>query len=278
LEIGIWKFIGYWKLEFGNWKKQKVFACKSGSLLLMSILILSSIITAASTMGTITLQNLRLGIAVDNGLVALYAAESGVEDALYEIRKNETAAAALLANGTLANNASWARTITTTTMSLGKTVPINGSWEINLYEPDTSLSPLSNPIKSLRLSWAGSGSEWAEVKITPWTTAGSLGAPTTQLFSAASNPATVNLQDATAVLYRIQIKALYSALNNLTVAAYNGLDLSGSPVPLPTQITLLSTGMFQRAKQAVRAIMAHRAPLSDVFGYVLFTEEDLIKP
>ena len=188
LEIGIWKFIGYWKLEFGNWKKQKVFACKSGSLLLMSILILSSIITAASTMGTITLQNLRLGIAVDNGLVALYAAESGVEDALYEIRKNETAAAALLANGTLANNASWARTITTTTMSLGKTVPINGSWEINLYEPDTSLSPLSNPIKSLRLSWAGSGSEWAEVKITPWTTAGSLGAPTTQLFSAASNP------------------------------------------------------------------------------------------
>lgn len=247
-------------------------------MLLMSILILSGIVTAASTIGTITMQNLRLGIAVDNGLIALYAAESGVEDALYEIRKVETAAASLPASGTLANNASWARTITTTAASLTKTVAANDSWEINLYEPDTSLSPLNNSIKSVKLAWTGSGSEWAEVKITPWTTGGNLDTPTTVLFSAASNPATINLQDATTVLYRIQIKALYSALNDLTVTAYSGLNLSGSAVPLPTQITLLSTGTFNRAKQAVRAIMAHRAPLSDVFGYVLFTEDSLIKP
>ncbi|MEK7165010.1 MAG: hypothetical protein AAB779_03630, partial [Patescibacteria group bacterium] len=54
----------------GNIKSQK------GSLLLMSMLILSGIVTAASTMGIVTIQNLRQSIAVDQGLVAFYAAES----------------------------------------------------------------------------------------------------------------------------------------------------------------------------------------------------------
>lgn len=244
----------------------------------MSLLILSGIITAAGTVGVVTVQTLRQAIAVDQGLIAYYAAESGVEDGLYEFRKKETTLAAMPGSGSLVNGSTWSRTTSNANTSLTKTVAQNSSWEINLYDQDSSLSPLSNPIKSVRLAWTGSGSEWAEVEITPWGSDGNIQTPTTQLFSSASNPALVNLQDATTVLYRLRVKALYAALTNLTVTAYSGLNATGAQVNIPAQITLISTGSFSRSKQAVRALMPNRTPLSDVFGYVIFTEDDLVKP
>ena len=251
---------------------------QSGSLLLMSMLILSGIVTAASTMGIVTIQNLRQSIAVDQGLVAFYAAESSIEGGLYELRKKETAAASLPASGTLTNTATWERAITTTTSSLQKDIAQNDSWEVNLYDVDNSLSPLANPIKSVKISWTGPGTEWIEAEVEPWTTGGVLDTPVKSLFSSASNPAVVNLQDATTVLYRLRLKALYSNLTGVTVTAWSGLNASGSQVDLPAQVTMIATGSFRRTKQAVRALMPHRTPLSGVFDYVLFAEDDLVKP
>ena len=251
---------------------------QSGSLLLMSMLILSGIVTAASTMGIVTIQNLRQSIVVDQGLVAYYAAESGIEDGLYELRKNETAVTGLPLSGALANTATWARSVTATLPSLQKNIKQNDSWEINLYDADTSLSPLSNPIKSVKIAWTGSGTEWLEAEVEPWTTGGVLDTPVKTLFSGVSNPAVVNLQDATTVLYRLRLKALYSNLTDVTVTAWSGLDAAGSQVSIPAQITMISTGSFRRTKQAVRALMPQRSPLSGVFDYVLFAEDSLVKP
>lgn len=251
---------------------------ESGSLLLMSMLILSGIVTAASTMGIVTIQNLRQSIAVDQGLVAYYAAESGIEGGLYELRKKETAAASLPLSGTLTNTATWARSIATTLPSLQKDIKQNDFWEVNLYDADASLSPLASPIKSVKIAWTGPGTEWIEAEVEPWTAAGVLDTPVKSLFSSTSNPAIVNLQDATTVLYRLRIKALYSNLTGVTVTAWSGLNASGSQVSIPAQVTMISIGSFRRTKQAVRALMPQRGPLSGVFDYVLFAEEDLVKP
>ena len=246
-------------------------------MLLLSILILSGMITAASSFGVISLSNLRQSILVDNGIRAYYAAESGVEDGLYELRKNETAVASLGSSGSLSNGGTWTRTTTATIQQLSSDIDENDTWEINLYDPDASLSSLSAAIKSLRLAWNGSGSEWIEVQIIPWTTSGTLGAPTTQTFSAASNPAAVNLQDATTALYRVRIKALYANITGMTVTAYSGLNLGGAQVNIPGYITMYATGAYSRANQVVRARLPMRPPLSGQFGYVLFSEEDLVK-
>ncbi len=252
-------------------------ASREGSLLLMSVLIMAGIITAASTMGLITIHNLQQGILIDHGILSYYAAESGAEDALYEIRKNDAAAGGLPASGTMGNSASWSRSITATAQSVTSDISKDDFWHIDLYDPDASLSPLTNPIKSARLAWTGSGSEWIEVQITPWGTDGNLGTPTTQLFSAASNPAIVNLQDSTSVLYRLRIKSLYADVTDMTVTAWSALNAGGAQVNIPARITILSIGSFRRAKQAVRASMPQREPLSGVFGYVVFSEDDLIK-
>lgn len=251
---------------------------QDGSLLLMSLLILASILASASSVGVLTMQNLRVAIAVDHGILAGYAAESGLEDGLFEIRKNETAAASLPASGTLSNNSRWSRAVTAAAAVMSRpTLAANDVWQIDLYDPDSSLSALGSPIKSVTVSWSGSGAEWVEAEVAPWQTNGALGTPSTQLFSAASNPAIVNLQDSTAVMYRLRIKALYADLTNLTITAYSELNGSGAVVNLPAQITMISTGSFVRAQQAARATMPQRSPLSGVFGYVLFSEEDLIK-
>lgn len=250
---------------------------QQGSLLLMSILILSGIMTAASSFGIITIQNLRQSVLIDNGVRAFYAAESGIEDGLYELRKNETAVASMGASGALSNAATWDRTVATDIQSLTRDLDENDTWEISLFDPDSSLSSLASTVKSLKLAWTGSGSEWVQAQIIPWTTSGTLGAPSTQLFSAASNPATVNLQDASTVLYRVRIKALYGGITDMTVKAYSGLNLGGSQVDVPGYITMYSTGEYSLSNQVVRAQMPHRPPLSGQFGYVLFSEEDLIK-
>lgn len=279
---------------------------QQGSLLLLSLLILSGLLVSGSTIGVITVQHLRQGKAVDYGLVAYYAAESGVEDGLYELRRKGTAVGSLATSGSLANGASWARpTPATTVANLTRSIKQNEVWEINLYNPESSVAPLPAPIRSLRLSWPDTGSdlEWLEVQVVPWSIAAitssgwspsppltepppappaqpaalQAATPATRLFSAASNPATVNLVDAANVLYRVRIKALYADVPNLTVIAFRSLNLGGGAAPIPAQITMTATGSFKESKQAVRASMPQRAPLSGAFGYVLFTEEDLIK-
>jgi len=245
--------------------------------MLMSILILSGITTAASSFGILTIQNLRQSVLVDNGLRAFYAAESGIEDGLYELRKNETVVSSMASSGALSNGGTWDRTVATDIASLTQDVDEHDTWEISLYDPDSSLSSLTNTVKSLKLAWTGSGSEWVHAQIIPWTTLGTLGAPSTQLFSAASNPATINLQDASSVLYRVRLKALYGDITDMTVTAYSGLNLGGSQVDIPGYITMYATGEYSLANQVVRARFPHRSPLSGQFGYVLFSEEDLIK-
>lgn len=251
---------------------------EQGSLLLMSMLILSGIVTAAGTVGILTLQNLRQAVNVDQAGIAYYAAESGVEDGLYELRKKETAVASLSASGALSNSATWARSVINTSPTLTKTVAQNDFWEVNLYDPDASLSPLSAPIKSVRLAWTGAGPEWLEAGVTAWNTSGDILPPETQLFSSASNPALINLQDLTSVLYRLRLKALYGDLTDLTITAFAALNGAGGGVNIPAQLEVTATGSFNDVKQALRATMPHRAPLSGVFEYVIFTEDSLIKP
>ncbi len=250
---------------------------QEGSLLLMSILILSGMITAASSFGVISLSNLKQSILTDNGARAFYAAESGVEDALYELRKNETAVASLASSGSLSNGGTWTRTVSTTIQSITRDIKKNDFFEVDLYDPDASLSSLGAPARSLKLAWSGSGSEWVEVQVASWTTSGTLGTPSTQTFSATSNPATVNLPDASTALYRVRIKALYGDITGMALSAYSGLNLGGSPVSIPAYLTVYATGAHSRANQVVRAQMPHRPPLSGQFGYVLFSEQDLIK-
>ena len=255
---------------------KKIKNSESGSLLLMSVLILTGLLSAASTIGLLTLKNIKQTILVDASAVAFYAAESGVEDSLYEIRKNDTAPSSL-GDGSLGNSATFSRTISTNQESVASDISEDDIWSVNLYNPNDTLAPLDNPIKSLLLSWQSSGSAWLEVRVTPWDTSGNIGIPASYLLDPASS-GILNLEDSTATIYRAQIRPLYEDVTNVVVKAYSAFDAaSGTQVDLPSNITVYSEGAFSRSKQVVRSVMPARSPLSGAFSYVLFTEDDLIK-
>lgn len=248
---------------------------QSGSLLLMSILILTGLLSAAGTIGLITLKNLQQANLTDSGLMAIYAAESGVEDALYELRKLGTPAGSI-GGGSLDNLATYTRTVTTLHESINRLSLDKGdSWHIDLISPNGTLAALDNPIKSLLITWQSSGAAWLEVQVTPWDTSGNLGTPITNILDPASS-GIVNLLAGDTILYRVRVKPLYENITNVVVKAYSSFD-AGNQVDLPGQNIILSTGSFGRAKQSLRATMPQRAPLSGAFDYVLFTESDLVK-
>jgi len=250
---------------------------KEGSLLLMSVLVLAGMVTAASSYAVVSMQNIKQSILVDNGIRSFYAAESGVEDALYEIRINKTPVSNLSSSGYLSNASSWERSVEKNVEQEIFDIEKNDFQYIDLFDSDSSLSSLSSPIKSLKLSWLGDGAEWVNVQISSWSSSGTLNNPSEQSFSASSNPAIVNLQDSTSSLYRIRIKALYADIEDMTVEAYSDFDASGSQVSIPGIVNIYSEGKFSRTSQALRAMAKHRGGLSGQFGYVLFSEEDLVK-
>ncbi len=248
---------------------------REGALLLMSLLVMAGLVSAGSSFAIITMQNLRQSSLIDNGIQAYYAAETGVEDALYEIRKNETAIASMDGSGSLSNGGTWSRSITTTVSSVSESIDENNYIYLDLYDPDDSLT--SQNIKQLVVTWEGSGS-WIEVQIVPWRSTAwddsNLGTPTTQLYSVAQSPKTITLGADSNVLYRVRIKALYADISSITVTALNE---SAIATDIPANITLYSTGVFSRTNQVVRATLPHRSPLAGAVNYVLFSEEDLIK-
>lgn len=261
-----------------NEKKLKKFKSTEGSVLLMSIVILSGIITAASSFAIITMSNLNQAVLIDNSSRAFYAAESGIEDALYEIRKNRTEIEDIALSGVLSNSSIWSRNILNDAQQIIFDIDENDFEYVDLYDPDSSLSALDDPIKSIKLSWTGDGTEWIEVQIISWTkNKGEIQTPTEQIFSAVSNPAIVNLENSNNILYRIRIKAIYSGVEDMVVTVYSGLNASGSQVNIPGFLTIYSNGSFSRAMQSISARMPQREALSGNFGYVLFSEEDLIK-
>lgn len=251
-----------------------------GSILLMTLLVLSAIVTAAGTVSIITVQHIRNSSLIDDGVRAFYAAESGIEHGLYAIRKQEISAASIAtASGALSNGGTWDRIITSTVASLASDIAEDDTWQVDLYNPDDSLSQLDTAIQSITINWdhdAAGGSEWVLATIVPWDAGtGTPGIPTAQLFSAVSANPMVNLS--AAQVHRVRIKALYADVQDVAITAYDQTNGAGSVVNIPASITMYSTGEYAQANSVVRATMPQKTPLSGVFNFVLFAEEDVYK-
>ena len=83
---------------------------KGVSLLLMT-LILSVVIVISTGLSSIIITELKISTDVDKSARAYYAAESGMEEALYKLRKEQQPPETLNGTGTLGNGASFVYTV-----------------------------------------------------------------------------------------------------------------------------------------------------------------------
>ncbi len=74
-----------------------------GSSLLLTIVIMSVLIAAAVGIASIFIREIRLSVFVDDSIIAILAADAGIEKKLYDIRKlngnDSTTYVATLSNG-----------------------------------------------------------------------------------------------------------------------------------------------------------------------------------
>jgi len=259
-----------------------------GSTLLLAMLVMAAILSVSAATSSLVINEVQQSVLLDKSIVAFYSAEAGLERGLFEVRHKDFGPVDLNdLNETLSNGASYQLAASNSEDSIYTSLTADDSYQLDLYNPD-SFEALINPIKAIRLSWSGSGS-WLEVKWTPWTTAGVLDNPKTVYLSQVASPAIVQLYDSSAYLYRLRLIARKADIANLTITAYNNVDpvancqpLESCQVPIPGRVSIKGVGVYPSgstiaAKQAILVTMPIKSPLSGLYDYVLYSEEDVTK-
>ncbi len=257
----------------------KVFHFKNrkGNALLLSLLVMSGVIITGYTIGDLMLRDFAQTRRSDEAETAYYAAESGIEEGLYLLRKTDAALADLPGESTLPNNASYERAVSDSLPAIITSLERNDSMSIDFYDPDNALS--GSGVDSLRIAWEDTcgGCSWLEIGYVEWTPA--TGVDWTEnyvnsRYPVSASPVALGAFDP-AKAYRLRLTANYGDVQNLTV---NSFDESSMPVPIRHAIvTMTSSGKFGRTSQTLQATFVRQAPLQKIFDFVTFTECTLTK-
>lgn len=275
---------------------------QQGTVLLLSLLVMASIITISLATGTLISNEIQQSGQLDRAMVSFYAAETGLEKALYQLRRQNFDPQSLSGlTEVLPNNAEYEVFTKETEAVIYANLEQDQTLELDLYQPAT-LSPLTNPIKSLRFSWQSESNSWLEVRWLYWTTAGLLNPNPDPdwlergvKISLSEEPYLMNLKDGINYLYKVRITARYANVNNLQVLAYDMINPpdgnctatfpgpgSECSVDIPQRIKIKGVGEFpynsaKASKLAVMVTLPGVAPLAGLYDYVLFSEEEITK-
>ena len=249
----------------------------AGLSLLLSMFVLSAILIVALSAGNLIFRELKVTGASDRGVQAFYAAESGLEDALYDFRQlNQSSLAIDEGLAQPIGRGQWWRDSAETITNLDLTLLENEVTEVMLFEPDAS----GNQAQSIRFSWSnlpavcpGADFTWIEVVQSYW----NVTEPKSEraLFSpSAATGSTVNINGNYPY---VRLRALFGDACNLTLRAYEGNDGTGAVFELPAQLRVTATGEVGDTRQALSVTVPARAPQAGAFDYTLFSEQSICK-
>jgi len=271
---------------------------QSGNVLLLALLVMAGIMTAGLAIGAIVLSEIRQARNIDFSILAYYAAESGVEQALYKFRKEDAVIncpagecdvngfcaqggreSCIQSDGVLENQAAWARTVSDKELRIYGKIKKDESFQVDLYDPDGGTAA---GIESVKIEWTQQcvppATSTIEVSYISWNPATGWSAASEKRFkySALASPV-INNGFASAKSYRVRIKALYCGISNLVFTAWANDNAAVPQVQIPARIVLDSRGKYGALRQAVKMTMPRRSPMSGLYDYVLFSECSLVK-
>lgn len=279
-----------------------------GIILVASLLMMAALLAIALAFAVFILSDLRQAAATDNAIVAYYGAESGLERALFLLRRDQDDPAILDRASDL---------VALPTQTTGRLVTANALWDladsadqqavyarerlyngqaVKLYLLDRAAG--SNVAQAVGLSWerpAGGSSatrlQAILTQLTPQTRDGAL-IYYTDTNDLAPTPPTDwclplkdELLDGTtgaARDYVLELRTVSDTANdyvaNLRVRAYGTDDCApGSELIGLTNVSIVARGTHGGTEQTIYATLPPRDPISGVLGFVLFSEEDITK-
>jgi hypothetical protein len=241
-----------------------------GYSLLLAVILVSTIISGATAIARLIVLNLRQTRYLDQAIVASSAASSGVEKALFLLRKTEEEitdrqkpTTETIGNAT----AEWEATLAEEAVFK---IPQNDYAVLNL--------PQNSRIDTIEIPpWtkAPDCPSWIEVSGLSWDPTSPQGFSEAdvqrQPYALGDSPVRFDVLADKAV--QIRIKALYCDIHKLEV--YGLAD--GGPTSLPSRVVINSTGDYLGSRQALRISTLARPPLSGLFDFVIFSECSLVK-
>jgi hypothetical protein len=287
---------------------RKIPAARQGIVSLLSLIIMTAVTATAVGTASLILNELRQSESLDQSFSAVYAAESGLEDGLF-IVKDTRATETLAATQSFLDNpegrapiptlASWQRQSDLENQFLVARLQADATASLDLFNPDDPSG--ASGMESIIIQWSANCNSYFELEttVTSWEVGpsgvtfgeGQRVYKTTNACNQAAGSHTcqdivlnaIDAEDFSASRpYRFSFRPLVpldSACNveNLTVKAYNAIDGGGSVVDFPTRVQIKSTGTFSRSKQALTASIPWRAPVSGLFGFVIFSDVGITK-
>lgn len=269
--------------------------------MLFALLILAVMAAIGFVISSLVYREVSVSRVFDDSLHSYYAAETGVERGLDIVAlhrtNNETLAGTLTAIENYATSASplslaagnGSYAIDTTLTSSTDTtleVPIVDLYQIDLYDPDNSISSLMNA-ESLRMYWnlPASCSSSSRVELTyrefssgafgldddavykQVYTCGVETPPTGYDCQATSNWPAANTN------YTIQIRSFDCGYIDATIGFYESDNASGAPVEIPSLVNIAAVGSGNLSQREIVARTKWVPSSSGLSAFVLFSLE-----
>jgi len=234
---------------------------ESGTILLISLFILSSILVASTIIANIIIREIRLGRDYQNAVVGFFTAESLIEESLYGLRIDQKNAADFIGTGSTPAGVTWRRdAYDTTTEFTYDVLQANDRIVITLYNRTNPNDAAG--AESMQIEWKTGA--FLEMSISEWDGQELILVTGTPLqFPCASKPcvAAVTSVLSTDKAYQITLQAKINDATDLRVTAYPSDSPSvGSEISVAAPITVISTAEYASTQQAIQITIARRLP------------------
>jgi hypothetical protein len=248
---------------------------ESGTVLLLALLIMTSVIISSAGLGSLILNSLQQTRAIDNSIIAYYAAETGIEDALYRARRLEVLPPDV-ADRTLSGPTRWSRTVVTTESVLYAAIPENSLYEVALFDPDNEALGLG--IKVVKIAWdldCDPACPTLSATLVGWQPQNPIiWDPNAIVYKFTGSDAVLSVDPSK--LFKLRLRAEHNALNGVRIQAFLD-DAQTQPAPLPGRLRITSTGEHVGTRQRVIVSVPRRTPLSSVYDFVIFSDCSIVK-
>ncbi|MBI4281416.1 hypothetical protein HY625_01205 [Candidatus Uhrbacteria bacterium] len=239
------KKIGYWILDIGN--------LQNGSVLLLALLILSTVLASSIAVGTLVVKEIRANRQLDDAVVSYYAAESGIEKGLWVARQEPStgmgSSAIALPNAATAS-------LTTTNKGEAIVIPFiakGATTQVDLYNPDgATTGNLGANIDTLHIKKDG---PLAVVSCKERVADGTFADCGSAITFASDAVTGLDPKKAYRFTFRADGDAVRSILLSGTKAS-----APETSVVLGTPLTVSSTGAFTASRQALKVSIPTSSP------------------
>ncbi|MFH1226194.1 MAG: hypothetical protein V1684_02845 [bacterium] len=258
-----------------------------GTVLLVTLLIIFSIVATTVGMAFIVINEIQQSRDVDYSVIAYYAAEAGVEQGLFLLRKSGMAIHDLEIGEServiLDNGASWVRPVENGEPQIFGAIERDATLSVDLYDAD-SLSE-DPEIGSIKID-GYDDTAWLETTLVEWPVGSGLtwGNQLQQTVYKSihsfvpGEDICVTNPPQTGYAYRLRIKALYDDVEDpLIVTVWGDDQCSTGNKDILGRIVITGIGSYSHSLQAVKVSLPRYSPLSSVFDYIVFSEESLSK-